>query len=127
MQELVETEGNYVDVLNMLRKHFIKTITCMKELDKKAIFMNIKDLGETHAAFYQDVLESVTGKSRKRLGRIFLEFKERFLKYGDYCSDLPKAQQTLDMISTKDERVREEINKCEMSANDGKLWIFIEH
>lgn len=118
-QELVESEGKYVDVLNMLRKHFIRTINSMKDLDKKTVFMNIKDLGETHAAFYQDILESVTGKSRKRIGEIFLEFKERFLKYGDYCSDLPKALQTLDMLQKKDERIREEIAKCELSANEG--------
>ena len=52
--------------------------------------MNIKELGESHAAFYQEVLESMAGKSRKRIGEIFLEFKERFLKYGEYCSSLSR-------------------------------------
>ena len=53
--------------------------------------MNIKELGESHAAFYQEVLESVAGKSRKRVGEIFLEFKERFLKYGEYCASLSRS------------------------------------
>ncbi len=35
VKELVETEGNYVDVLNMLRKHFIRPIVAMKDADKK--------------------------------------------------------------------------------------------
>ncbi len=83
--------------------------------------MNIKDLGETHAGFYQDILESVTGKSRKRIGDIFLEYKERFLKYGDYCAMLPRAQETLDALVTRDEAVREEIARCETGANDGKF------
>ncbi|XP_023329833.1 guanine nucleotide exchange factor VAV2, partial [Eurytemora carolleeae] len=33
------------------------------ETDKKIVFMNIKELGENHAGFYKDILESVTGKS----------------------------------------------------------------
>ncbi len=37
VKELVETEGNYVDVLNMLRKHFIKQISVMKDADKKVL------------------------------------------------------------------------------------------
>jgi guanine nucleotide exchange factor VAV len=121
VRELFETEGSYVDVLNMLRKHFIKVITAMKDADKKVVFINIKDLGETHAAFYQDILESVSGKSRKRIGEIFLEFKDRFLKYGEYCSSLPKAQETLDTLMAKDEAVREEVSKCESAANEGKF------
>ena len=92
IKELIETEGSYVDVLNMLRKHFIRPITTMKDADKKVVFMNIKELGESHAAFYQNILESMAGKTRKRIGDIFLEFKERFLKYGEYCSSLSRAQ-----------------------------------
>lgn len=53
IKELVETEGNYVDVLNMLRQEFIKPICNMKDQDKAVVFMNIKDLGEVHGGFYQ--------------------------------------------------------------------------
>ncbi len=83
--------------------------------------MNIKDLGETHAGFFQDILESVTNKSRKKIGDIFLEYKERFLKYGDYCAQLPRAQETLDQLMTRDEAVREEVARCEINANEGKF------
>ncbi len=83
--------------------------------------MNIKELGETHAGFFQDILESVSGKSRKRIGDVFLDFKERFLKYGEYCAMLPRAQETLDQVVSRDEAVRAEIAKCELSANDGKF------
>ena len=121
IKELVETEGNYVDVLNMLRKCFIKNITTIKDADKKTVFMNIKDLGEVHAAFYQDVLESVMGKSRKRIGEIFLDFKERFLKYGQYCAELTRAQELLDTLMAKEASVRDEVGKCEANANEGKF------
>jgi len=121
IKELIETEANYVEVLNMLRKHFIRPITNIKDQDKKVIFMNIKELGETHGGFYKEILESVTGKSRKRIGEVFLEYKERFLKYGEYCSQLPKSTQLLDTLINKDETISEEVARCEKSAGKFKL------
>jgi len=121
IKELIETEANYVEVLNMLRKHFIRPITSIKDQDKKIIFMNIKDLGETHGGFYKEILEAVTGKSRKRIGEVFLEYKERFLKYGEYCAQLPKATQLLDTLITKDDTIAEEVIKCEKTAGKFKL------
>jgi len=121
LKELLETESNYVDVLNMLRKHFIRPIVSIKDADKKVIFMNIKELGESHGGFYKDILESVTGKSRKRVGEVFLEYKERFLKYGDYCAQLTRATQLLESLTSKDEAVREEVALCEQTAGKFKL------
>lgn len=121
IKELVETEGKYVEVLNTLRKNFIKTINSIKDQDKAVIFMNITDLGDVHASFYKSLFDAVSGKSSQRLGDIFLENKERLLKYGEYCSRLPLAQEKLDFLSNKDERFREELARCEMEANEGKF------
>ena len=53
-------------------------MTTIKETEKKIIFMNIKDLGEVHSAFYKSLLESVSGKpSARRIGEIFVEYKVR--------------------------------------------------
>jgi len=121
LKELVETERNYVEVLNMLRKNFIKPIASVKEAEKKIIFMNIKELGENHAGLYKDIFDCVTKKSRKRVGEVFIEHKDRFLRYGEYCANLPKAQQMLDHMCAKNEVFREEITQCEKSAKDGKF------
>ncbi|XP_040582225.1 protein vav isoform X3 [Lepeophtheirus salmonis] len=120
IKEIIETESNYVDVLNMLRKNFIKTITKMRDTDKKIIFMNIIELGDTHAGFYQNLCDVIRGKSCKKIGEVFLEYKTRFLKYGEYCSCLPKSQDVLDNVM-KDESVREEIALYEKSVKDGKF------
>ena len=105
----------------MLRKHFIRPIITIKDQDKQTIFINIKELGEFHGGFYKELFESVTGKSRKRIGEVFLEYKERFLKYGEYCAQLPKATQLLDILINKDESINEEVTKCEMTAGKFKL------
>ena len=91
----------------MLRKYFIMSITTIKDQDKKAIFMNINDLGETHGGFFKEISESVTGKSSKRIGEVFVEYKERFLWYGEYCAQLPKATQLLDTLVSMDETIAE--------------------
>lgn len=109
IKELVETEGKYVDVLNMLRKHFVKSVTKMKDSDKRAVFINLKELGEIHASFYQEILESVTGKSKKKIGELFIDFKEKFLNYGDYCCKLPRALEILDHLISKDDGIRDEV------------------
>ncbi len=82
LKELVETEANYVDVLNMLRKNFLRPITHIKDNDKKAIFINIKELGDLHAAFFTGLLDCVMAKptAHRFVGDVFLEFKEK-VKY----------------------------------------------
>ena len=121
IKELIETESNYVEVLNMLRKDFIRPITTIKDQDKRVIFMNIKDLGDTHSYFYKEILESVTGKSRKRIGEVFVDYKNWFLSYGEYCAQLPKATQLLDTLVSVDETIAEEVSKCEKAAGKFKL------
>ncbi len=82
IKELIETESNYNDVLNILRQNFIKTMNTLKEGEKKIIFMNIIELGDVHAAFFRCLLESISAKTRaRRIGDIFVEFKERFVRY----------------------------------------------
>ena len=104
LKELLETESNYVEVLSMLRKHFIRPIVSIKEADKKIIFMNIKELGESHGGFHKEILDAVTGKSRKRVGEVFLEYKERFLKYGEYCAHLTRATHLLETLTSKEDQ-----------------------
>ena len=59
----------------------------IKDPEKKIIFMNIKDLGEVHAAFYTSLLESVSGKpTARRIGEIFVEFKVNV--QANRCSNL---------------------------------------
>ena len=128
IKELVETEGNYVDVLSMLRKDFLRPNTTMKEVDKLLVFKNIIELGEIHATFYKELLLSVSttfnatpSKPKLTIGEVFLDFKQRFLIYGSFCSDLPIAQQTLDTLCDKDEALAEEISLCERNANGGRF------
>ena len=65
---------------------------------------------------------SPNNNSPARLSAVFLAFKEKFLIYGDYCANLPKAQALLDELTTRDhETVGATVARCQNKANDGKF------
>lgn len=104
LKELVETEAKYVDVLEMLKTHFLKAPSLergLKEADRKTLFMNIPKLIDFHQDFYKQILDYVSkyiqlannkAPAKKSLGTIFLEHKTNFLLYSTYCCDLPKGK-----------------------------------
>lgn len=53
IKEMVETEGDYLQVLIDLRRFFIIPIDQMTEEDKKVVFINVGQLQEMHTQFYQ--------------------------------------------------------------------------
>lgn len=63
----------------------------------------------------------VTSPSSSRLSSCFLNFKDRFLIYGEYCANLPKAQALLDELCAHDELVGQCVARCQNKANDGKF------
>ena len=52
-------------VLNKLILFDSRPMVTIKDNVKKVVFMNIKELGEFHGAFYTSLLESVSGKQVK--------------------------------------------------------------
>ena len=56
-----------------------------------------------------------------RLSNCFLTFKDKFVIYGEYCANLPKAQSLLDDLCAHKELVGQFVIKCQNKANDGKF------
>lgn len=48
----------------------------------------------------------------------FMQYKDKFLIYGDFCSNLPRAQERVDELCARSEAIREKIN---VSAG-GECW-----
>ncbi|XP_024086267.1 protein vav isoform X2 [Cimex lectularius] len=121
INELVETEKNYIDVLNTLLKHFIRPLTSIiKDDDMKTIFGGIKELYEIHMGFHIQLLKAVTPGSGFKLSEAFLNWREQFLVYGEYCANLTKAQSRIVEIS-RNEIVNQKLIKCQQEANNGKF------
>ncbi|XP_054159008.1 protein vav-like [Oppia nitens] len=145
VKELVETERNYCDALHMIQTHFIQPLSKqLRTIDKLTIFQNIKHLLDIHNRFYSDLCNNtviggsdhhhhslsshhhsiqapITSYDSLRISASFLHYKDKLIVYGQYCANLPKAQQLIDQICLTDETIAQLVNKCQMKANEGKF------
>ncbi|KAK2141216.1 hypothetical protein LSH36_1139g00015 [Paralvinella palmiformis] len=53
----------------------------------------------------------------ENIAECFLQWKEKFLLYGEFCAQLSFAQGLLDEICSKDEEIKNKVEECEMAAN----------
>ncbi|KAG7197853.1 hypothetical protein KM043_001665 [Ampulex compressa] len=119
VQELVETERNYSDVLNSLLRHFARPLSSSLRAEESAqIFFGIKELSEIHAGFHSQLRKARSGAA---LAQVFLDWREKFLIYGDYCANLTLAQNTLQECCARNELVNQGVIKCQQDANNGKF------
>ena len=158
VKELVETEKNYCDALNMIVTHFIQPLSkILRTNDRKTIFGQIKYLYDIHWGFYTELCRSCQANSPAigqtcaqsggdssggtvlvnncnynnintnnnlnnfMISNCFIKFKDKFVVYGQYCANLPKAQTMIDDLCSRDELIGQAVDKCQMKANDGKF------
>ncbi|KAK4883494.1 hypothetical protein RN001_006813 [Aquatica leii] len=121
IKELVETEHNYVEVINKLKKNFMRPLQSFLRPELCAtIFCKINELHEIHTSFLNQLLKVGSDKS-VRLGNIFITWRERFLVYGTYCANLSCACALLQDFCDKDEILNQAIIKCEKEDNNGRF------
>ena len=155
VRELVDTEKNYIDALNMIIKHFVRPLKdVFPPKERRSIFLHIKDLSEIHRGFHQELfkacscpsptsssspppflpsvasssatlLSSFTSSSSTttcyKISHVFVAWKEKFVVYGNYCTNLPKAQFLLDDLCRQSDTINEAVIRCQESSNDGKF------
>ncbi|XP_076314023.1 protein vav-like isoform X2 [Tachypleus tridentatus] len=121
IKELVETEKNYIEALNMIIKHFMRPLkSALKEEERKIIFLNIKELCEIHTGFHSELFKACTS-SQYKISDCFIHWKDKFVIYGEYCSNLPYSQELLDDLCNKNEIINQSVLRCQMEANEGKF------
>lgn len=107
MQELLETERNYSEVLNNLLRHFSRPLSLiMRSEVAERIFFGIKELAEIHSGFHSQLRKARSGAA---LAQVFLDWREKFLIYGDYCANLTAAQNILQDVCDKNENINYEV------------------
>ncbi|XP_078685835.1 guanine nucleotide exchange factor VAV2-like isoform X3 [Branchiostoma floridae x Branchiostoma belcheri] len=123
VKELLDTEKNYVEALNMIVQHFILPLrNFISQDDEQIIFINIQDLFNVHKGFLQD-LEKASRHQRTtiNISKCFLDWKDRMLIYGQYCSDMQYGQDHVDSLCQRNADVRAKIETCQMACNQGKF------
>uniref|UniRef100_A0A8C6TDF5 Vav 2 guanine nucleotide exchange factor n=1 Tax=Neogobius melanostomus TaxID=47308 RepID=A0A8C6TDF5_9GOBI len=119
--EIQETEAKYYKTLEDIEKVRASTLGSVVQVVRSSKFFDGRwDVIKTHFALLRAIdLSMVSGGSG--LGKIFLDFKERLLIYGQYCSHMENAQKTLDeLIATRDD-VRIKVEECTMKVQEGKF------
>lgn len=122
--ELIETEKNYIDALNMIKNNFIVPLSkYLSEDEKKCIFFGIEKLHEIHSGFHCDLIRACSYTNGLKLHMVFTNWKEKFLLYGDLCSNLPVAQRTIETVAAKSKQVAEVLENCQREASRGAFQL----
>ncbi|XP_060126515.1 guanine nucleotide exchange factor VAV2 isoform X2 [Zootoca vivipara] len=119
--EIQETEAKYYKTLEDIEKNYMNPLRLVLTLQEmEAIFINLEDLIKVHFNFLRAIdVSMMSGGSS--LAKVFLEFKERLLIYGEYCSHMEYAQTTLNHLMANREDVQQKIEECTLKVQDGKF------
>uniref|UniRef100_A0A668AW25 Vav 3 guanine nucleotide exchange factor b n=1 Tax=Myripristis murdjan TaxID=586833 RepID=A0A668AW25_9TELE len=124
LTEIKQTEEKYTETLESIEKYFLnplKKFFSAAEIDK--VFINIPDLVKVHKSLMVDVQDSILNKNALNLYQIFINYKDRLLIYGIYCSRVEIAIAVLDLICKEKEDVRLKLEECSKRANNGKFTL----
>ncbi|XP_054914348.1 guanine nucleotide exchange factor VAV3-like [Poeciliopsis prolifica] len=124
LSEIKQTEERYTETLESIEKYFLnplKKFFSAAEIDK--VFVNIPDLVKVHKSLMGDLQDSILNKNALNLYKIFINYKERLLIYGIYCSRVEIAIAVLDLICKEKEDVRLKLEECSKRANNGKFTL----
>ncbi|KAL0965546.1 hypothetical protein UPYG_G00282710 [Umbra pygmaea] len=119
--EIQETEAKYYKTLEDIEKNYMMPLKqVLTPQDMEAIFVNLEDVIKVHLALLRAIdLNMVSGGNG--LGKIFIDYKERLLIYGQYCSHMENAQKTLDDLIATREDVKMKVEECTMKVQEGKF------
>ncbi|KAM9314615.1 proto-oncogene vav isoform 2-T2 [Pholidichthys leucotaenia] len=122
LQEIRQTEEKYSSTLESILQQFMKPLEkFLQPQDIESIFINIEDLAETHRTLLEEVQRSILNHGAKDLYQVFLNYKERLLLYGRYCSQVETATKHIDRLSSMREDIRMKLEECSKRANSGRF------
>nr|XP_034353699.1 proto-oncogene vav isoform X4 [Arvicanthis niloticus] len=124
LREIQQTEEKYADTLGSIQQHFMKPLQrFLKPQDMETIFVNIEELLSVHTHFLKELKDALAGPGATMLYQVFIKYKERFLVYGRYCSQVESASKHLDQVATAREDVRMKLEECSQRANNGRFTL----
>ncbi|XP_036198171.1 guanine nucleotide exchange factor VAV3 isoform X4 [Myotis myotis] len=124
LAEIKQTEEKYTETLESIEKFFmapLKRFLTAAEFD--SVFINIPELVKVHRNLMQEIHDSIVNKNDQNLYQIFINYKERLVIYGQYCSAVESAISSLDYVSKTKEDVKLKLEECSKRANNGKFTL----
>ncbi|XP_063703763.1 protein vav isoform X2 [Culicoides brevitarsis] len=124
VRELLDTEANYLEVLKALNFKFMGPLEkLLSQEELSTIFFCVKDLADIHSKFLERLNDSVISKGKTKLSQVFLDFREPFLKYGKYCSNLSAATDLLRDVCKRSSTVEQMVLQCQKEHSGGKVQL----
>uniref|UniRef100_A0A8C6XP12 Vav guanine nucleotide exchange factor 1 n=1 Tax=Naja naja TaxID=35670 RepID=A0A8C6XP12_NAJNA len=122
LQEIQQTEEKYTSTLESIHQHFMKPLQLfLQPQDLENIFINIEELLKVHRCFLVELKNALSFNHSQNLYQVFIKYKERFLLYGRYCSQIEAATKYLDQVSNISVDVRMKLEECSQRANNGRF------
>ncbi|XP_035301316.1 proto-oncogene vav isoform X2 [Cricetulus griseus] len=124
LREIQQTEEKYTDTLGSIHQHFMKPLQrFLKPQEIETIFVNIEELLSVHTHFLKELKDALAAPGAAMLYQVFIKYKERFLVYGRYCSQVESASKHLDQVATAREDVQMKLEECSQRANNGRFTL----
>lgn len=100
--ELMETEKNYVGVLDVIISKFKVALTKSKmpKADLDIIFSNVEELYDVHQSFQAALEKQMESRKGRNVSKPFLAFTDQMKVYGKFCCDVPMATKKLTEMSS---------------------------
>nr|CAB3267600.1 guanine nucleotide exchange factor VAV2-like [Phallusia mammillata] len=118
VSEILETERNYVQHLNMMLIKFKEPLQSRLTIkDIQTMFMNMDVLHNIHKEFFKEIERAKNDK----LSQPFLKYKDRFLVYGEYCSSMTDSQDLVEELMKSNETMRLVIEDLQNKASPSKF------
>lgn len=77
-------------------------------------------MADIHEKFLERLKDAVSPNSKFKLSQVFLEFREPFLIYGDYCSSMTLATDTLRDVCKRNPLVEQCVEQSQKEHSGGK-------
>lgn len=77
-------------------------------------------MAEIHEKFLERLKDAVSENSKSKLSQVFLDFREPFLIYGDYCSSMTAAVETLCSVCKRNPLVEQCMEQSQKEHSGGK-------
>uniref|UniRef100_A0ACB8EMK1 Proto-oncoprotein vav n=1 Tax=Sphaerodactylus townsendi TaxID=933632 RepID=A0ACB8EMK1_9SAUR len=79
------------------------------------------ELLKIHRCFLVDLKNALSFTNSQNLYQVFIKYKEKFLLYGRYCSQVEAASKHLDQVTSASVDVRMKLEECSQRANNGRF------
>jgi guanine nucleotide exchange factor VAV len=83
----------------------------------------LQELAEIHAKFLEKLQDAVSTQPKVKLSQVFLDFREPFLIYGEYCSKMTVATDTLRDVCKKNATIEQAVAQCQKEHSGGRVQL----